>query len=244
LEIFIKDHLTLTEKTVRAIEKAILDGSIKPGERIVETRMAKLLCVSKSPVREALKKLEGDGIVQSISRKGYIVKTITAKSIIELFDILTIIEPMAAKLALKKKGDAICTEIDRILAEMKKALSNKNYDSYLLLNEQFHGLFYDTVENEWITRISQMLRKQAGILRKLSLLSRDRLSESIKEHSSIAAAYQKGDAPLLAKAFRFHLQMFKKNILASDFLKSEEYLRPGQPLQALGKNNRVDKKLR
>jgi DNA-binding GntR family transcriptional regulator len=224
LELLIKDHLTLTEKTIRIIERAILDGSIKPGERIIETKMAKLLAVSKSPVREALKKLEGDGIVQSISRKGYIVKTITPKNINGLFDILSLIEPMAAKLALKKKSEGICTEVDRILAQMKNALKDENYDSYLLLNEQFHGLFYDLVENEWITKISQILRKQAGILRKLSLLSRDRFFQSIEEHASIADAYKKGNARLLAKAVRFHLQMFKKNILASDFLKPKEHL--------------------
>ena len=77
MEAFLKNHLTLTDRTLEVLEKAILTGSIKSGERIVETELARKLGISKAPVREALKKLEGGGVVQLLPRRGYIVKPIT-----------------------------------------------------------------------------------------------------------------------------------------------------------------------
>ena len=87
LDEVLKDHLTLTDKTIAIIEKAILSGSIKNGERIIETEVAKRLGISKAPVREALKKLEGDGIVELLPRRGYIVKPVTLKSTHDFFDV-------------------------------------------------------------------------------------------------------------------------------------------------------------
>jgi DNA-binding GntR family transcriptional regulator len=194
---------------------------MKPGERIIETQVAKALGISKSPVREALKRLEGDGIVELISRRGYIVKAINLKSIHDFFDIMLILEPMVAKFALRRKDEAVIQKIDQILRQMKKALSEENHNTYLALNETFHGLFYSLNENEWIIKIVRMLRKQARILRSLSLFTKDRFRSSIEEHFSIADAYKKGDAKLLTKAVSHHVEMFKKNILESDFVRGE-----------------------
>ena len=219
MEESLKDHVTLTHKTGQIIERAILNGSMKNGERIVETELAKRLGISKAPVREALKKLEGDGIVELLPRKGYIVKPITLKSVNDFFEIMFLLEPEAAKLSLRERTDSICEEFDGLVMKMKDALKSEDYESYTALNDQFHSLFYRLTENEWIVKINQMLRKQARILRSLSLYTKDRVSSSIEEHVSIVEAYEKGNAKLLSKTVRFHLEMFKKNILESDFLK-------------------------
>ncbi len=219
MEESLKDHLTLTHRTVQVIERAILNGSMKNGERIVETELAKRLGISKAPVREALKKLEGDGIVELLPRKGYIVKPITLKSVNDFFEIMFLLEPEAAKLSLRERTDLVCKEFDGLVMKMKEALRSEDYDSYTALNDQFHSLFYRLTENEWIAKINQMLRKQARILRSLSLYTRDRVSSSIEEHISIVEAYEKGNARLLSRTVRLHLEMFKKNILESDFLK-------------------------
>lgn len=70
----LKEHLSLSDRIFDIIQEAILSGSIGPGERIIETEFAKNLGTSKSPVREALKKLEGEGVVELLPRKGFIVK--------------------------------------------------------------------------------------------------------------------------------------------------------------------------
>jgi len=219
LEESLKDHLTLTHRTVQIIERAILNGSMKNGQRIVETELAKRLGISKAPVREALKKLEGDGIVELLPRKGYIVKPITLKSVNDFFEIMFLLEPEAAKLSLRERTDLVCKDFNGLVMKMKDALKSEDYESYTALNDQFHSLFYRLTKNEWIAKINQMLRKQARILRSLSLYTKDRVISSIEEHISIVEAYEKGNAKLLSRTVRLHLEMFKKNILESDFLK-------------------------
>jgi len=219
MEASLREHLSLSDRIFEIIEKAILSGSIRPGERIIETELAKNLGISKSPVREALKKLEGEGIVELEPRKGFFVRTIGRKSIDDFCDVMFIIELEAARLSLKKKSEAVCKRMDEILDNMKRDLRRKDYESYVIQNRQFHGLFYELTENEWIIKISKMLFKEADMLRSLSLYSRDRFSRSLEEHSAIADAYKKGDEKLLERAVKNHLVMFKENILKSNFLK-------------------------
>ena len=211
------EYLSLSDRIFNTIDKAILSGSIKPGERLVETKLSTDLGVSKSPVREALRRLEGEGTVIFIPRIGYFVRDIDRNSINDFFDIMFILEPAAAELSLKGKSEAVCKKIDKIVADMDRCLKKKDYDAYRALNDQFHGLFTSLTENEWIIKIRQMLQKQAFMLRSLSL-TLDRFPSSLQEHRDIADAYKRGDKGLLTKAVKNHLNMFKKNIFQSDFV--------------------------
>ncbi len=122
---------------------------------------------------------------------------------------------MAFQFALRKKGHAIHGDIDRILGQMERSLRAKNYNTYVLLNEQFHNLFYDASENEWLKKISQTLTKHKKMLSAMSLFSRDRFSHSIKEPKAIVDAFKKGEERCLAKAVNCHLTMFRRNIVES-----------------------------
>ena len=221
MDLLIREHLNLSDRIFEIIEKQILSGAIKPGERLVETELAVSLGTSKSPVREALKKLEGEGIVNLIPRKGYFVRDIDRKSIEDFVDIMIVIEPAIIQSALKKKTEAVCKEIDEILSEMKRTLKKKDHESYVALNDRFHGLFVDLTENEWFLKFFNTLHKQADMLRSLSLHTRDRFSRSIEEHEDIADAYKRGDEKRLKEAVRYHILMFKENLLDSDFLQEK-----------------------
>lgn len=220
MESILNEHPSLSDRIFNTIEKAILSGSIKPGERLVETKLSTDLGVSKSPVREALRKLEGEGTVILIPRKGCFVRNIDRKSIDDFFDIMFILEPAAAVLSLKGKSEGVCAELDEILAHMDRCLRKKDYDAYRTLNDQFHGLFSNLTENEWIIKIRQVLQKQAFMLRSLSLTVA-RFPHSIEEHRAIGNAYKTGDERLLTEAVKNHLAMFRENILAADFLKKD-----------------------
>jgi len=221
VDLSLREHLNLSDRILKIIEAHIVSGAIKPGERLVEIELAKNLGTSKSPVREALKKLEGEGIVRLIPRKGYFVRDINRKSIEDFVDIMIVIEPAIAGYALKRKNAAICKAIDEILSEMKQTLRKKDYAPYVALNDRFHGLFVNLTENEWFIKFFSALHKQADMLRSLSLYSRDRFSRSIEEHQAIAGAFLAGDEKMLEKAVRHHILNFKENILKSEFLKEE-----------------------
>lgn len=221
MDLLIREHLNLSDRIFEIIEKQIISGAIKPGERLVETDLAESLGTSKSPVREALKRLEGEGIVHLIPRKGYFVRDIDRKSVEDFVDIMIVIEPAILGYALKQKTDAVCDEIDEIITEMKRTLKKKDYEAYVVLNDRFHALFVDLTENEWFLKFFNTLHKQADMLRSLSLHSRDRFTRSIEEHAAIAKAFKKGDEKQLLEAARHHILMFKENLLQSDFLKEK-----------------------
>jgi len=222
VELVLSEHFNLSERILKVIEKAIISGSIKPGERINETEIARSLGTSKSPVREALKRLEGEGIVEPLPRKGYFVRKIDRERIEEFFDIITIIEPAIVRMSLRKGSRGVWRKIDGFIKDMERELRKRDYDEYLVLNDEFHTYFYELTENEWAIKISQMLRKQATMLRSLSLYTRNRFSASIVEHRAIAEAYKSGDSGQLTKAVENHLLRFKENIIQSDLLKSGE----------------------
>jgi DNA-binding GntR family transcriptional regulator len=219
LDLALPEHHSLSYRIFRVVEQAILTGTIKPGERIIETDLAKKLGTSKSPVREALRKLEGEGIVQLLPRKGYVVKGIDRKSVDDFFDIMLIMEPATARMSLRKKTDDVCKELDEFINNMERQLKKKDFDSYLVLNDQFHACFYRLTDNEWAIKLSQMLRKQAEMLRSLSLFTRNRFSPSMEEHRAIVEAYKQSDESGLVKAVENHLIRFKDNILKSELLK-------------------------
>ena len=217
----LNEHLSLSDRIFNTIEKSILSGSIKPGERIVETKLSADLGVSKSPVREALRRLAGEGTLTLIPRKGYFVRNIDRKSIEDFFDIMFILEPAAAVLSLKGKNQTVCQQIDEIVKDMSRCVRKKDFDAYRVLNDRFHGLFINLTGNEWIIKIRQALQKQAFMLRSLSL-TQDRFPPSLEEHQIIANAYKKEDETLLTQAVKNHLAMFRENILTADFLKKDQ----------------------
>jgi DNA-binding GntR family transcriptional regulator len=221
LDLALPEHFSLSHRIFKIIEKAILTGTIKPGERIIETDLAKKLGTSKSPVREALRKLEGEGVVQLLPRKGYVVKEIDRKSIDDFFDIMLIVEPATVRMSLRKKQDHVCKELDEFISKMERQLKKRDFDSYLVLNDQFHMYFYQLADNEWATKFSQMLRKQADMLRSLSLFTRNRFTPSMEEHRAIVEAYKKSDESALVKAVENHLIRFKDNILKSEVLREK-----------------------
>jgi DNA-binding GntR family transcriptional regulator len=216
----LNEHLSLSDRIFNTIEKEILSGSIKPGERLIETKLSTDLGVSKSPVREALRRLEGEGTIILIPRKGYFVRNIDRKSIEDFFDIMFILEPRAAVLSLKGKSEIVCKELDEIVENMDRCLRKKGYDAYRALNDQFHGLFTNLTKNEWIIKIRQVLQKQAFMLRSLSL-TENRFPHSLEEHRAIVNAFKKGNEKLLTEAVKNHLAMFQENILGSDFVKRD-----------------------
>ena len=221
MDLLIREHLNLSDRIFKIIEKEIVGGAIKPGQRLIETELAENLGTSKSPVREALKRLEGEGIVTLIPRKGYFVRDINRKSIEDFVDIMIVIEPAIVGYALKQKTDAVCKEIDEIINEMKRTLKKKDYESYVELNDRFHLLFVDLTENEWFLKFFNTLHKQSDMLRSLSLHSRDRFTRSIEEHAAIAEAFKKGNEKQLLEAVRHHILMFKENLMESDFLEEK-----------------------
>jgi DNA-binding GntR family transcriptional regulator len=216
MQLRLEEHPNLVDRVYDAVENAILNGSIKLGERIVEIEIASKLGVSKSPVREALKRLEAYDIIELLPRKGFVVKKIDRKRVTDLFEVLLAIEQMTAKLVVKNNNKEMINEFRDILDKMEHCAKRNDSESFMSLNEIFHGKFHELTTNEWIMKISDMLRRQTKMLRSLCLYSRNSFADSIKEHKAMVKAYRRGDQELLTKLSCQHQTRVRDDILRSD----------------------------
>lgn len=222
MDMRLDDQLTLSDRVKTIIEDAIASTEIKPGERIIEADLVRRMGISKSPVREALKRLVGDGIIEHLPRKGYFAKDIDRKSIEAFTDLLFIFEPAVAVLALKRSNERTSKEIDGLLSQMQDCLSKNDYQAYSQVADQFHNFFYEISENEWIINISRSIRREAKVLRSLSLYTHKKFSDSYKSHRMIAKAFKAKDKKRLSEAIREDIQVFKETVLQSDFVKERK----------------------
>src|SRR5690554_131259 len=117
-----EDLSPIRDKVYAHLKDAILRGEYKAGDRLVERVLAEKLSISRTPIREALFRLETQRFVRTVPRKGVVVNEITQAEILEVFMILASLESLAARLAAQKVNDEIAAEIDQLIAEIDAAL--------------------------------------------------------------------------------------------------------------------------
>ncbi|MFL6559239.1 MAG: GntR family transcriptional regulator, partial [Bacillus sp. (in: firmicutes)] len=125
-----EDLISLRERVFIHIKDLILEGEFKTGDRLVERELAERLNISRTPIREALFRLESQGFVKTVPRKGVIVADISEKEIIEVFTILSSLEVLAAKLAAQKLDDETKSKFVEYSKKVEDCLKNKNDDDF------------------------------------------------------------------------------------------------------------------
>jgi len=188
-------------------------GNLKPGTRLLEEELSKAMNISRAPIREAFNRLEKEGFVTIIPRKGAAVSDITAQMIEDIFEIRETLE----SLAVKKSIDKISIEKLEILGENFKKFINKPADTenrinYLALDKEFHDLLSQDCGNEKLIEILANLQEQIHWLRNISL-KRVTFAVSIKEHLAIIEALKKNDVELIIKNLLLHLGRGKRSSL-------------------------------
>ena len=207
------NYLSLKDRVYQNIKFQIMRGNLKPGTRLLEEELSKAMNISRAPIREAFNRLEKEGFVTIIPRKGAAVSDITAQMIEDIFEIRETLE----SLAVKKSIDKISIEKLEILGENFKKFINKPADTenrinYLALDKEFHDLLSQDCGNEKLIEILANLQEQIHWLRNISL-KRVTFAVSIKEHLAIIEALKKNDVELIIKNLLLHLGRGKRSSL-------------------------------
>src|SRR5690606_29721406 len=142
---------TVTAMVQERVRQAILDGILPAGSRIDQNQLAADLNVSLVPVREALKKLEGEGFVQIIPRRGAFVAQTSIEDMEDLYFTRRIIEGQAAYYAAEKVTAVDIARLERLTEAMDAALAEHNYGDFMRLNHEFHFLIYNAAGSRYIT---------------------------------------------------------------------------------------------
>lgn len=178
-------------------------GTLRPGDRLLETELAGRLCISRTPVREAIRRLEADGLVSHVPRSGAAIRRLDYSEVTELYEMRVVLETTAARLAARTASEVELSEMEAINAEMARAPA----DGARLhaLNRQFHRVVFDAARNRYLGHSMRALQKTMLILGPSTMEETGRAAEAIEEHASLLSAMRKRDEAGAEAAMRTHM---------------------------------------
>lgn len=192
----------LREIVLEALREAIVSGILEPGERLMEIQLAEEMGVSRTPVREAIRKLELEGFVVMVPRRGAYVAGVSHKDVKDVFEIREALEGLAAGLAAEKITDDEIEELERVLHYEKEP----DLEVIVQSDIDFHALLYKASRNERLGQILANLREQTNRFRTTSLAVPGRAKYAIQEHRAIVDAIARHDVDEAQKLAAAHLE--------------------------------------
>lgn len=189
----------------QALEDDIVEGRIRPGERLDEVSLAGRFGVSRTPIREALQQLAAAGFVEIRPHRGAIVSAPDPRRIIEMFEVMAEFEAMCARLSSRRLTRDDEAALDATLRGCRRASKSGDTDAYYYENERFHRAIYSASGNAFLAEQAIALHKRLAPFRRLQLRVKNRMRTSQEEHESIVAAIKSGDAALAADRLRAHV---------------------------------------
>lgn len=204
-------RLGKTEAVYLRLKAEIEDGTFEPGQALTEIMLVEHTGASRTPVREALRKLAAEGLVDIAPRVGATVARISLRSVRELFDYRRVLEPAAIRMVVEDaSNDPGITAKFESIAERFAVLDGQPYSeefaaSYRQLAEEFDMTLIDCTQNYHLARAIKELRPHSARLRRIAHTDQQRLGVAVKEHLGMCHAIAAGDADNAAEALRLHL---------------------------------------
>jgi DNA-binding GntR family transcriptional regulator len=203
----------LRELVFDALRNAILDGVIKPGERLLENQLAEELGVSRTPVREAIRKLELEGFAVILPRKGAYVSEISFKDVREVYEIRAALEALASGLAAERVMDNEVEEMERRLIAESANLENEDNSLTVEADVDLHELIYKATRNEKLISLISNLKEQVYRLRSTSITLPGRKKRSLDEHKRIVEAIAEHNIKLAQRLAHEHIEHAEQAML-------------------------------
>ena len=210
----------LREVVCETLRDAVRRGILQPGERLMEIQLAEDLGVSRTPVREAIRKLEMEGYVIMMPRRGTYVADLSIRDINEVFEIRTSLESLASGLAAERIDEDELEKLQRLLVEIGAYIKSGDMESIVRTDTEFHDLLYQASRNTRLVGIISNLREQLTRFRTTSMSFPGRLKATLEEHRKIVEAIAQGDEKAARKAAEHHMEKSEQTLLAS--MKSKE----------------------
>jgi DNA-binding GntR family transcriptional regulator len=194
------------------IRRSILDGLYLPGASLVEAAIAEELGTSRTPVREAIRELGREGLIEIAPHKGARVKVLSSDDLLDIFDIKIRVEGLCAASAARRSGPATAAKLFEATAAMEAAAKANNRRTYLQADEEYHRAIYEGAKSERARHIVEGLNAQWHRMRQGMAAIESRMQTSAEEHRRIAAAIEAGNAELAETAMREHLEQLRDEI--------------------------------
>lgn len=184
------------------IVRDIRAGVLKPGDRLTETELAARLGISRTPVREAIRQLEADGLVVHVPRLGATIRSLDHSEISELYEMRAVLEGTSARLAARAASEV---ELGEIIALQDAMNTAQDTEELYRLNQQFHAAILDAARNRFLVRAVESVQKTLLILGRSTMEESGRAEAALEEHSAIVTALVARDGDAAEQAMRAHI---------------------------------------
>ncbi len=207
-----EDGKSLSRQVFEKLQKDILEGKYQTNEKMVEMTLSKELGVSRTPIREALRQLELEGLVVLVPNKGIYVNNITQKDVEDIYIIRGLIEEQCAKWACDNINEKQLAELEEVVYLSQFYYDKGDFESLLSLDNKFHLIMYEASGSKILKNFLTDLHKYVVRARRSSLRDLSRAKESIKEHRQILDMIKKGDKEKVSQLVRNHVNNSHKSV--------------------------------
>ena len=209
----IDNYQPLRETVCEALRHAIRNGILEPGERLMEVQLAEELGISRTPVRETIRKLEQEGYVIMMPRRGTYVSSVSVNDIKEIFEIRSALESLSTGLAARRIEPDELEKLRALLTEIEGHIERRDIDKIVETDIEFHGLLYQVSRNERLVTIISNLKEQLARFRTLSMSYPGRLQQTLEEHRAMVEAIAAGDVEAARDAAERHMEQAEETLL-------------------------------
>lgn len=220
LKVNMNEYLPLRDVVFNTLRQAILKGELAPGERLMEIQLAERLGVSRTPIREAIRKLELEGLVLMIPRKGAEVAKISEKSLRDVLEVRRSLEELAIELACQRMTDEETEELEEKQEEFRSAVTKGDAMEIAETDEAYHDIIYKGTNNDRLVQILNNLREQMYRYRLEYIKDEDKRQVLLLEHDNILRAVKQRKVDEAKTAMREHID--NQEITVSKNIKEQE----------------------
>lgn len=206
--------LPSSERVYRGIRQQILNGVLGPGARLVELQLASQFEVSRTPVREALKRLSAEGLVAMDAVRGLVVREVDQSEAEDIYLIREVLDGLAARLASQRATPADRSKLTVLTELMRESARAERWEAVVQMNVAFHEVLYAAAHNEPLSAMGRTLQDAVRRYSAMAFTSPVRLQEVLDEHDQIARALSDGDPDRAESIARDHMVRARENLSA------------------------------
>ena len=206
-KINLDNYKPLRDVVFENLRTAILDGNLKAGQRLMEVQLAEQLGVSRTPIREAIRKLELEGLVVMLPRKGAYVANMSFKDLIDVLEVRASLEGLAASLAAERRNDEDIIDLEKLAKEFETCVRETNIEGVLKTDIDFHEKIFMMANNKKLYQLITSLWEQVHRFRVTYVSDYDASLSLVEEHNKILQAIKDGDSELAKKYATEHIEL-------------------------------------
>lgn len=200
------DSLPLRDVVFHTLRDAILEGTLPPGTRLMELQLSAQLGVSRTPVREAIRLLNMEGLVKISVRRGTVVEPIRASDLRDALEVREALEELAVRKACRNMDDLTLQTLRKLEAEFERSLGHSDAQASARLDVRFHEVITETAHNRRLTQSLAQIREELYRYRLENLKDEESFPKLVEEHRALIGAFRAGDEEMAVKVLKEHIE--------------------------------------